>query len=79
MLFRTSAYFGTLYFRYTQSYDLGYIEVYLSTFGYILADSGIFRILAQLEMLMCIKVYSEPMAYSAIFKTADIFVVLCTI
>ena len=32
-----------------------------------------FRILAQLDLFMYIKAYSEPMAYSAIFRTVDIF------
>ena len=45
----------------------------MPTFGYILVDSGIFRILAQLDMFKYIKSYSELMAYSAIFRTADIF------
>ena len=47
--------------------------MYLPTFGYILADSGIFRILVQLDMFMNIKAYSELMAYSDIFRTVDIF------
>ena len=59
--------------RYIQSYNVRHIEVYLPTFGYILVDSGIFRILAQLDMFMYIKAYSEPMDYSAIFRTVDIF------
>ena len=42
-------------------------------FGYILADSGIFRVLAQLDIYMYIKAYSEPMAYSGIFRTVNIF------
>ena len=50
-----------------------HIEIYLPTFGYILVDSGIFKIMAQLHMIMYIKAYSEPMAYSAIFRTGDIF------
>ena len=32
-----------------------------------------FRILTQLDMFKYIKAYSEPIAYSAIFRTADIF------
>ena len=32
-----------------------------------------FRILTQLDMFKCIKAYSEPIAYSGIFRTADIF------
>ena len=60
-------------FRYIQSYNVRHIELYLPTFGYILVDSGIFRILAQLDMFIYIKAYSEPMAYSAIFRTVDIF------
>ena len=50
-----------------------YIQVYSPTFGYVLVDSEIFRILAQFDMLMYIKAYSEPMAYSPIFITDDIF------
>ena len=45
----------------------------LSIFGYILADLGIFRILAQLDIFMYIKAYSYHMAYSSIFKTVVIF------
>ena len=37
-----------------------------------MADSGIFRILAQLDIFMY-KAYSELMAYSRIFRTIDIF------
>ena len=36
-----------------------------------MADSGIFKILSQLDIFMYIMVYSEPMAYSNIF--VDIF------
>ena len=32
-----------------------------------------FKILAELEIFMNIKAYSEPMAYSGIFGTIDIF------
>ena len=42
-------------------------------FGYISADSGIFEILGQLDIFMYITTYSEPMAYSGIFRTIDIF------
>ena len=42
-------------------------------FGYISADSGIFRILAQVETFMYIKAYLEPRAYSGIFRTIDRF------
>ena len=45
----------------------------LSIFGYILADLGIFRILAQLDIFMYIKAYSYHMAYSGIFKTVAVF------
>ena len=45
----------------------------LSTLGYILSDSGMFRILAQLGILIYIKAYSEPRVYSRIFRTIDIF------
>ena len=70
---RTPAYLGTLCFRYIQSYNVRHIEVYLPTFGYILVDSGILRVLAQLDMFMYIKAYSELTAYSDIFRTADLF------
>ena len=73
MLFRAPAYLSTLCFSYIQSYNVRHIEVYLPTFGYILVDSGIFRILAQLDMFIYIKVYSEPMVYSVIFRNDDIF------
>ena len=45
----------------------------MPTFRYILADSGIFRILAQIDIFMYIKSYSEPMVYSGIFGNIDIF------
>ena len=45
----------------------------MPTFGYVLADSAIFRILAQLDIFMFIKAYSEPMVYSGTFRTLDIF------
>ena len=41
--------------------------------GYILADSGIFRVVAQLDIFLYIKAYSELMTYSGIFRTVDIF------
>ena len=50
-------------------HNFRHIEAYLLTFGYILADSGIFRFLAQLDIFIYIKAYSEPMAYSGIFRT----------
>ena len=37
-------------------------------FGYISADAGIFRILAQSDIFMYIKAYSEPITYSGIFS-----------
>ena len=40
---------------------------------YVLADSGIFRVLAQLDIFMYIKAYSELMAYSGIFITVGSF------
>ena len=49
------------------------MEAYLSIFEYILADSGIFRMLAQSDIFMYIKANSEDMAYSGIFRTIDIF------
>ena len=45
----------------------------MPTFGYILADSGIFRILVQIDIFMYIKSYSELMVYSDIFRTIGIF------
>ena len=42
------------------------------TLRYILADSGIFGVLAQLGIFMYIEAYSEPMAYSGLFRTVDI-------
>ena len=54
-------------------HNVGHIEAYLPTFGYISADSGIFRILTELEMFMYIKAYSESLAYSGILRTANIF------
>ena len=40
-------------------------------FGYILADSSIFRILAQVDTFMYIMVYSEPRVYSGTSRTID--------
>ena len=54
----------------------------LDILSYIWADSGIFRILVQLDIFrilvqldifMYIMAYSEPMASSGIFRTVDIF------
>ena len=42
-------------------------------FGYISADSSIFRILAQVDTFMYIKAYSERRAYSGILRTVDQF------
>ena len=42
-------------------------------FGYILADSGIFRIMAQLDIFMYIKAYSELLVYLGIFRTIGKF------
>ena len=72
-LFRALTYLGTSYFWYIQLNNVRHIEVYLPTFEYVLVDSGIFRILAQLDKFMNIMAYSEPMAYLAIFRTVDIF------
>ena len=72
-LFRAPADLDTLYFIYIQSYNVRHIEVDLPTFRCILVDSGIFRILALLDMFIYIKASSEPIAYSAIFRTVDIF------
>ena len=72
-LFSDPAYLDTLCFSYIQSYNVRHILKYLPTFSYILVDSGIFRMLAQLDMFIYIKAYSEAMAYSAIFRTVGIF------
>ena len=37
-------------------------------------NPGMLGILAQLDMLMYIKAYSEPVAYAAIFRSVDIFI-----
>ena len=59
---------------FSHIHNVGHIEAYLPAFGHILADSDLFRILAQLDNLMYIKAYmSEPMAYSGIFRTVYIF------
>ena len=70
--------FRLIYARYVSGifshiHNVRHAEAYLPTFGYISADSGIFRILAQLDIFMYIKGYSEPMVYSSIFRTTDIF------
>ena len=45
----------------------------MPTFGFILADSGIFRALGQLDIFMYIKAYSEPIADSGIFRAVAMF------
>ena len=54
-------------------HNVRHIEIYLSIFGYILADSNIFRVLAKLDIFMYVKSYSEPVTYSGVFRTVDIF------
>ena len=66
-LFRTPGYLGTLCLRHIK--NVRHIEAYLPAFGYILADSSIFRVLAQLDIFMYIKAYSKTIAYSVIFWT----------
>ena len=57
-IFRFPTYSSTLCFRHIQLYLQGrYIEAYFFKFGYILADSGIFRILPQLDVFMYIEAY----------------------
>ena len=58
---------------FSDIYNVRHIETYLPTFGYISADPSIFKILAQLDIFMYIKAYSEPMVLSRIFRTAEIF------
>ena len=61
-----------LYFRLTDIlHKVKHIEIYLPTFKYILAHSCIFRILTYSCILG--RVYLEPMAYSGIFGTIDMF------
>ena len=57
---------------YSHIHNVRHIEAYLSTFGYTSADSAIFRILAQLDIFIYIKAYSEPTAFSGIFRYVDI-------
>ena len=56
---------------FSHIHNVGHIETYLPTIGYILPGSDIFKILAQLDIFMYIKACSEPMAYSGIFRTAE--------
>ena len=58
---------------FSHIHNIRHIETYLPAFGYISEDSGIFKILAQLEIFMYIKAYSESVAYSVIFRTTEIF------
>ena len=61
-LFRTPTCLGTSCFRHIHPYSQRQtIEAHLSTFRYISADSGIIRILVELNMFIYIKTYSEPM------------------
>ena len=57
---------------FSHIHKVRHIEVYLPTFGFILADSGIFRILPQLDIFMYIMAYSKPTAYSDIFRIVHI-------
>ena len=45
----------------------------LNRLRHISADLRIFRILAQSDIFMYIKTYSEPIAFSGIFRTIDTF------
>ena len=65
-MFRFPAYLGTLCFRQILSHiqNVRHIETYLPTFGYISANTGIIRMLAQLDIFMYFKAYSDPTAYS---------------
>ena len=58
---------------YSHIHNPRYIEVYLLTFGRILTDSVIFRILTQLDIFMFNKAYSKPTAHSGTFRNVDIF------
>ena len=52
---------------FSHIYNVRYIEAFLPIFGNILADSGILRILAQLDIFVYIQDYSEPLKYLASF------------
>ena len=54
-------------------HNVRHIEIYLSIFGYILADSNIVRVLAKLDIFMYVNAYSEPITDSGVFRTVDIF------
>ena len=54
---------------FSHIHNVRHIEAYLPTFGYVLANSSIFRVLAQLDIFMYIKAFSKPIAYSVIFRT----------
>ena len=41
-------------------HNVRHIETYLPTFSYILADSGIFKNLVQLDIFTYVQAYSEP-------------------
>ena len=58
---------------YSHIHNPRYIEVYLLTFGRILTNSVIFRILTQLDIFMFNKAYSKPTAHSGTFRNVDIF------
>ena len=58
---------------FSHIHNFRHIKPYLPTFGYILVDSRICRALAQLDIFIYIKAYSELMTYSVIFRTVDIF------
>ena len=58
---------------FSHIHSIRYIKAYLPIFGYISADSGMFRVLEQWDIFIYIKTHSEHMAYSGIFETIDIF------
>ena len=77
MLFTTQVSLGTLLSGiFSYIHNVRHIEAYFPTFGYILADSGIFRILTQtylctlrhIQNPWLIQTYSKLLAYLASFR-----------
>ena len=58
---------------FSHIHNVRYVEVHVPIFGYISVVSGMFRIPAQLDIFMYIEAYSEPVVYSGIFRTTNIF------
>ena len=70
---RSSTLFKWFQSRYFSMYNANFLRTpFFYTLGYIMQIQA-FSESWQLEIFIYIEAYSEPMAYSSIFKTVDIF------